>query len=559
MLVKLAFVRPGLTSGRTCGAAVAFEKRDFESRTLGPGEALNLPRTETDSRRTRPGGVALDLGWSGRRLAPGRRRRAAGASRRFHMCDQRRFPLALGPQLPYISRLHSGVNGRHDVIGERGMTTTRQAMLRARQQFGKYVIERRLGEGGFAVVYQARDTIEGIRVALKVPYPHLLTGVAMEALRNEVRVAARLEHPNILPLKYADYIGDRLVIVTALGEMTLHERLQRRLSVETGLLFAEQMLAAVAYAHEHRIIHCDIKPDNFLVFAGNRLRLTDFGIARVALRTLKGSGTGTVGYIAPEQAMGRPSFRSDVFSLGLILYRMFSGVLPEWPYDWPPPGLARLRRRLYPELISLIRKALELNARKRYQDAGQMLAAYQRIKVPSVRHCRIKHRTNGRSSAATDWQRVRRREFQRRYGTVLQTRHTCCSCQGPVAETMSTCPWCGKRLAFRLDETNFPSQCPRCYRGMKSDWYYCPWCYGPGFEPLSSRHYSDRRYSHRCSNPRCERRLLMPFMRYCPWCHCRVKRKWKIEGSSDTCARCGWGVVASFWSFCPWCALRLGQ
>ena len=187
-------------------------------------------------------------------------------------------------------------------------------MLRARQRFGKYVIERRLGEGGFAVVYQARDTIEGIRVALKVPYAHLLTGAAMEALRNEIRMAARLEHPNILPLKSADYVGDQLVIVTALGEMTLQERLQRRLSIDTGLGFVEQMLSAVACAHEHRIIHCDLKPDNFLVFANNRLRLTDFGIARVALRTLKGSGTGTVGYIAPSRRWAslrfvRTSFR----------------------------------------------------------------------------------------------------------------------------------------------------------------------------------------------------------------------------------------------------------
>lgn len=432
-------------------------------------------------------------------------------------------------------------------------------MLRARQRFGKYVIERRLGEGGFAVVYQARDTIEGIRVALKVPYSHLLTGAAMEALRNEIRMAARLEHPNILPLKSADYVGDQLVIVTALGEMTLQERLQRRLSIDTGLGFVEQMLSAVACAHEHRIIHCDLKPDNFLVFANNRLRLTDFGIARVALRTLKGSGTGTVGYIAPEQAMGKPSFRSDVFSLGLILYRMFAGVLPEWPYDWPPPASARLRRRLYPELVSLIRKSLELNAHKRYRDAGQMLSAYQRIKVPSIRYYRMKHRSNGRAVRGTDWQRVRRREFQRQFGALLQTRHACPACEGPVAETMAACPWCGKHLAFRDDQTRYPAQCPRCHRGMKADWQYCPWCYGPGFEHTSKRQYSDQRYSHRCSNPECDRKLLMSFMRYCPWCHRRVQKAWKIAGSTEHCGRCGWGVVASFWSFCPWCAARLDK
>ena len=76
-------------------------------------------------------------------------------------------------------------------------------MLRAKQRFGKYVIERKLGEGGFAVVYQARDTIEGVRVALKIPYAHLVTDDSMEDFRHEVRLAAKLEHPNILPLKCA--------------------------------------------------------------------------------------------------------------------------------------------------------------------------------------------------------------------------------------------------------------------------------------------------------------------------------------------------------------------
>ncbi len=117
-------------------------------------------------------------------------------------------------------------------------------MLKARQRFGKYVIERRLGEGGFANVYQAHDTIEGIHVALKVPYRHLMSEQSIELFRHEVRVAAQLEHPNILPLKYADYVDGVFVIVTAQGLMTLEKRLQRRLSVDTGLDFAEQMLSS---------------------------------------------------------------------------------------------------------------------------------------------------------------------------------------------------------------------------------------------------------------------------------------------------------------------------
>ena len=214
--------------------------------------------------------------------------------------------LVSADDLPYICRRQFGRGAQ--AAGLRGSEPALcgfASMFKARQRFGKYIIERRLGEGGFAVVYQARDTIEGIRVALKVPYQHLVSGGTIETFRHEVRVAAQLEHPNILPLKYADFIEGRFVIVTALGQMTLDQRLQKRISVDTALNYTEQMLAAVAHAHEHRIIHCDIKPDNFLLFPGNRLKLTDFGIARFAQRTLRGSGAGTVGYIAPEQAMGQ--------------------------------------------------------------------------------------------------------------------------------------------------------------------------------------------------------------------------------------------------------------
>jgi len=198
-------------------------------------------------------------------------------------------------------------------------------VLRAKQKLGKYRIERRLAEGGFANVFQAYDTIEGVRVALKVPHPELLTRGVLEDFRNEVRLMAQLDHPHVLPLKDASFIGPHFVVAFPLGERTLADRIQNRVSLPAALDYAGQMLSAVAYAHSRRVMHCDIKPENFLLFPGNRLRLSDFGIAKVARRTIQASGSGTVGYVAPEQAMGKPSFRSDVFSLGLILYRMLSG------------------------------------------------------------------------------------------------------------------------------------------------------------------------------------------------------------------------------------------
>ncbi|MFG0332107.1 MAG: serine/threonine-protein kinase [Maioricimonas sp. JB049] len=264
--------------------------------------------------------------------------------------------------------------------------------LKARQRLGKYRIERRLSDGGFAAVYQAMDTIEGIRVALKIPHDRHLTEEILKDFRNEVRLAARLEHPNILRLKNASFIDDYFVIALPLGERTLAERLQKRMSLQTVLDLAEQMLEATAYAHRQRIIHCDIKPENMLLFADNTLRLSDFGIAKVAQKTVRGSGTGTIGYMAPEQAMGKPSLRSDVFSLGLILYRMLAGEWPDWPYEWPAPGYARLRQRVPVEMLDFLKRAIDPNPRKRFRDADHMLNVFHRLKSRVLNHAARRRR-----------------------------------------------------------------------------------------------------------------------------------------------------------------------
>lgn len=259
-------------------------------------------------------------------------------------------------------------------------------MLRARQKLGKYRIEKRLSDGPLAAVYQAYDTIHGLRVALKIPHRRMMDDYFLADFRKEVRLLAKLDHPNILPIQNACFIDGYFVISMPLGLETLGTRLQKRISTARALEFTQQILAAVAHAHEHRIIHCDIKPDNFLLFPDNQLRLADFGFSKLARgRVLEASGSGTVGYVAPEQAMGRPVLASDVFSVGLVLYRMFAGVLPRWPYDWPPPGAARLRQKLHPDMVALIRRAMEVKPSRRYRDGIQMLAAFERIRHPAAR------------------------------------------------------------------------------------------------------------------------------------------------------------------------------
>ena len=431
-------------------------------------------------------------------------------------------------------------------------------MLKPGQKIGKYKLKSRLANGPYATVFRALDTLEGVHVALKIPHKGLVTKESLDDFSREVRLCAKLDHPNILRLKSADFIDGHLVIALPLGEESLEERLARRLSLRSALDLGEQLLEAVAFAHEQHVIHCDVKPDNLLLFPGGVLRLTDFGISKVAHRTISASGAGTVGYMAPEQAMGRPSRRSDVFASGLVLWQMLSGRLPEWPFEWPLDGYARLRLVLHPDMIALLKRSMEMKPSRRFEDGGQMLAAFLRAKPKVLRHyMRARQPKKSKTTTKRDWKAIRLQQFERQFGKQLATHFKCRDCEGPVSEFMIACPWCGDDRRILRDETTFPTCCPRCNRGTKLDWEYCPWCYGPGFDDTSERKYTDRRYEGRCRNAKCERKDLMAFMRYCPWCHTKVRQPWKIAGSKDTCGKCGWGVLRDFWTHCPWCAAGL--
>lgn len=267
-------------------------------------------------------------------------------------------------------------------------------VLRVGSRLGKYRLERRIGRGAYASVYAATDTLLGVKVALKVPSDAIVSQELLDEFRREVRLTMKFEHPNILPIRDATFIDGHFIIVSPLGEHTLADRMKKRIAFETTYSILTQLLDAVAHAHEHGVIHCDIKPENIVMFDGNRPRLADFGIAKAAQKTIAGSGTGTVGHMAPEQAMGKPSMRSDVFSIGLIAYRMLAGCWPEYPFEWPMEGAAILRRRAHPELSAVIRKSLAFQPRNRYRDASQMLADWNKVRLKAVRFAK-RPRTEG--------------------------------------------------------------------------------------------------------------------------------------------------------------------
>jgi serine/threonine protein kinase len=431
--------------------------------------------------------------------------------------------------------------------------------LRARRRLGKYRIVKRVADGGFATVYQALDTITGIPVALKIPHPSLITGESLSVFRREVRLTAKLDHPHILPVRDAGVIDGTFYVATPLGKGTLADRLNRRLAGATLVNYMRQMLAALAFAHRKGIMHCDVKPENFILFPENQLRLADFGIARFAQHTVRASGSGTVGYLAPEQALGKPSLRSDVFALGLVLYRMFAGQLPEWPFEWPLPGARRLNATVSPEFVKLLRRALAVDHRKRFADAERMQRACARLRGRILRPSRTPRRPPRPVSrtAGEGWRTLRLKEFRRAYGKVLGTRFACGRCGGPVSEAMRACPWCGRPRPQHTGATRFPQRCPRCRRGVKSDWRFCPWCYGAAISESTAVRYTDVRYSAQCPQPECFGRRQMPWMRYCPWCRAKVRRRWTIPGLNQRCRSCGWGVAKDFWEFCPWCSRKL--
>jgi len=426
--------------------------------------------------------------------------------------------------------------------------------LAPRSTLGKYRIQALIAEGGFARVYRALDVIEDLRVALKV-FDEALLRSTLASFRQEVRLAAHLDHPNILPVKNADSINGYFVIAFPLAEKTLSDRLyEGRVNLKTCLDYIEQILEGTAYAHRRNIIHCDIKPQNILLFPDGLLRISDFGIARLALHTVTASGSGTLGYIAPEQAMGKPSPRSDVFSLGLLFYRMLTGYLPEWPFEAPHPGQEILKRKLHRDMYQFILKAIQANPRSRYANAERMLRVFQGLKRKTLDASRGRKK---KKDSGPSWNEIRFKQFLRLYGRALETRHECGACGGPVSEAMLSCPWCGKEHVKFKGETRQARRCPRCKRGLKQDWRFCPYCYGPAIGAKTERELSDVRYEGRCSNPGCSRKVLMPFMRYCPWCRRKVRKRWPIADSRERCPSCQWGTLPDFWEHCPWCGKGL--
>ncbi len=430
-------------------------------------------------------------------------------------------------------------------------------MLRRGSRLGKYRLDRRIGRGGFAEVWKARDTVENRAVALKVVLASAVDEWGRKAIEHEARVASRLHHPGIVEVRNADWIDGRFVMSTELARKSLDEHAVARRLGSTALQVIRDVAQGLAYSHSQRVLHRDVKPENIMILDDGRAALTDFGASRFAKGpTRTYTEMGTLGYMAPEQAYGRARLCSDVFSLGLIAYELFTGVLPTWPFEWPFPEHRRFVAKVPEPVRPVLRKAAEFDPRRRYADAGEFARALERAiakaeNTPRRRAPRRRRRSVPEPSPLA----VQAEAFRRTHGKALGLRYSCRRCDGPISEPMRYCPWCGtSEISFR-EVTSYPLVCPECEKGVRPEWSFCPWCYSGRFVSNGRKPPRNARDVRDCGRRGCQGQLR-PFMRYCPLCKWKPRRIWTVSQLPDRCPRCRWPTHRGFLRFCPWCGRR---
>ena len=207
----------------------------------------------------------------------------------------------------------------------------------ARGLSGRYLLQRELGQGGMAIVYLAHDLRHDREVALKVLKPEVSAAMGADRFLREIKLAAGLTHPHILPVFDSGEAGGMLFyVMPSMEGRSLRERLdrERQLSLSESLRITREVASALDYAHRHGVVHRDIKPENILLHEGAAM-VADFGIGKAlsgngASLTQTGLSLGTPAYMSPEQASGEldTDGRSDLYSLGCVLYEMLAGEPP---------------------------------------------------------------------------------------------------------------------------------------------------------------------------------------------------------------------------------------
>jgi eukaryotic-like serine/threonine-protein kinase len=262
----------------------------------------------------------------------------------------------------------------------------------------RYAIEREIGRGGMATVYLARDLRHQRAVAVKVLHPEIAAALGPERFSSEIRIAANLQHPHLLPLlDSGEADGFLYYIMPYVEGESLRERLTRdhELPVPESLRILRDVVDALAYAHARGVVHRDIKPDNVML-SGRHAMVTDFGVAKAISGasgrqplTTAGVALGTPAYMAPEQATADPHLdaRVDIYAVGVLAYELLAGrtpfvgptaqaILAAQVTERPDP-VTRHRAQVPAALAAAIMKCLEKKPADRWQSADELLRALE--------------------------------------------------------------------------------------------------------------------------------------------------------------------------------------
>lgn len=261
----------------------------------------------------------------------------------------------------------------------------------------RYLIDSELGTGGMGAVYLGRDVRHGRTIAVKVISPEAVSGIGVDQFLREIATVAQLQHPNVLPLfDSGEAAGHPFYVMPYIREGSLRARLDRltRLPASEAIGVACDVAAALEHAHRHRILHCDVKPENILL-DGSHAYVMDFGIARKlhtevlpwTLRRELDLSAGTPAYVSPEQASGDRELgpRSDVYSLACVVYEMLSGQTPfqgssteaivSKRFFQAPPPIRDYAPETGAELESVVLRGMELEPERRPESAGGFAAS----------------------------------------------------------------------------------------------------------------------------------------------------------------------------------------
>ncbi len=269
---------------------------------------------------------------------------------------------------------------------------------------GRYTIEHEIGSGGMATVFLAQDLRHHRPVAVKVLRPELAAVLGPSRFLREIEIAANLTHPHILPLHDSGEAAGLLFYVMPFVEgESLRDRLSRdgALPISDAMRVLRDVVDALAYAHEHNVVHRDIKPDNVMLAARHAV-VTDFGIAKAvseaagsAALTSTGISIGTPAYMAPEQGVADPNVdhRADLYAVGVLAYEILAGrppftgptsqaILAAHIMD-PPTPLQQIRRDVPGQLAALVMRCLQKKPGDRWQSAGEMLTQLEAMVTPT--------------------------------------------------------------------------------------------------------------------------------------------------------------------------------